>query len=42
MTTEEFKNYLINYFEKKRKKQLYMIFLNEFKLQRLHRRTFSE
>lgn len=34
MNTEEFKLYLINYFEKKKRNRLYTIFKNEYVRQR--------
>jgi hypothetical protein len=42
MTTQEFKNYLINYFKKKQSKQLYKIFCIEYEKQRYTRRNSIE
>ena len=38
MTTEEFKQYLIKYFQKKQSNQLYKIFHEEYNEQRYSRR----
>jgi hypothetical protein len=40
--TEQFKNYLINYFEKKEKMRLYRIFHKEYNEQKYSRRRFIE
>jgi hypothetical protein len=41
MTTEEFKNYLINYFVKKKRLQLYKVFKQEYDKHEYYRRRWG-